>query len=204
MGEREGDMNTLIYLKNIVSKHEDKLNELRALHPEDSVPVQRQREVLERAIQNLRDEVEVYIEGLEIDLAAARAKEASLLTMIDSFKDITQKAPAVYQRVTMLDTEINTRRSLLEDLQVKIGEVRLSSMADKRISSMLALTEPELIKVFASGQPIIYFGLVCFFALSLGIVVGFIAENLDHRIYNRRQAEQYLRLRVFGIVSQVK
>jgi uncharacterized protein involved in exopolysaccharide biosynthesis len=204
MGEREGDTGTLIYLKNIVSKHEDKLNELRALHPEDSVPVQRQREVLERAIENLRAEVEVYIESLEIDLAAARAKEASLLGMIDSFKEVTWKAPAVYQRVTLLDTEINTRRSLLEDLQVKMGEVRLSAQADKRISSMLALTDPELVKVFAGGQPLIYFGLVCFFALSLGIVVGFIAENLDHRIYNRRQAEQYLRLRVFGTVSEVR
>jgi uncharacterized protein involved in exopolysaccharide biosynthesis len=195
---------SLTQAKAVVKDQQDKLNELQARHPENSVPVQRQREVLERALNYQKAEVDAYIHSLESELSAATEKARSQAALIATIKTSIAKAPEIYNQVTLLDAQIFALRSLLEDMQVKFGEVRMGVMADERISRMIRLTEPELITVFTTGRPILYFGIICILAITLGVVASFIADNQDHRIFNRKQAEQYLKVPVFASISQVK
>jgi len=227
-GDRTMDRVALNQLLQQVGKHRDELNQLLAIHPPESVPVKRQQETLDRSESNLRAGVRSHIESLENELQAARQRERTLQSVIDEIREEMARAPAIYQKVTLLDSEINIRsrdrsgrkgvrmnsrkrkppivatQTLLEDLQVKRGEVRISEMADDRISRMVRLTEPEMMEMFASGRPLMYFAIICLLAISLGVVAAFIVDNGDHRIHNRRQAEQYLRVPVFASISQVK
>ncbi|MFH1842201.1 MAG: hypothetical protein ABIF77_03265, partial [bacterium] len=157
IGDRTMDRIGLNQLMQHVTSHRNELNRLLGIHPPDCVPVQRCREILDRSEQDLRAGVQSYMQNLENELEAARQKERTLMAVIEELRDAMTRAPATYQKVTLLDSEIQANMSLLEDLQVKRGEVRISAMADERISRMMRLTEPELVVMFASGQPLIYF-----------------------------------------------
>jgi capsular polysaccharide biosynthesis protein len=98
--------------------------------------------------------------------------------------------------------EINSLNDLLRDLQGKRGEVRLSQLADERVSSVVALTEPEMTMILSGGKTIVYFFMIVFFGLALGVVAALIMESMDHRVYVPKDVEDHLQLPVFASVSR--
>ena len=103
----------------------------------------------------------------------------------------------------MLDSEIKSLRDLLEDLQGKWREVRMNEMADDRVSNIIILTEPELIRSLAGGKSAVYMAMIAVLALALGVVGAFIAEAADHRVYAPREVEDKLKLPVFASVKRI-
>lgn len=202
MGEEQSKSHTLNYWRDTVSKREDELNGILAIHTEESLPVKRQRQLLERSLQSLKIQQMSYVESLRIELAALVDKENTLTAMVEEQRVKNSRAPAVYQHVTGIDTELVSLRGLLSDLQGKLGEVRISQLADERVSSVAALTAPELLPVFSGGRTMAYFSLLCMFSIALGLVAAFIAEALDHRVLGPRDIEDNLRLPVYGSVSR--
>ncbi len=193
---------TLVYWRTMVSQHEDKLNTLLSVHTEGSLPVRRQRELVDRALERLRQEEVSYVDSIHLDLMTIRETEAALRDQIAEMRSRNSRTPQIYQEVSLLDVEIDAMRQLLEDIQGKMGEVRLSQMADERVSTVGVLTDPELAVVISGGKTMVYFTMIIVFALALGIVAALIMESMDHRVYVPKDVEEKLNLPVFASVTR--
>lgn len=202
MGESESRVTPLVYWRGNVSERETDVELTRAVHTEDSLPVQRKKELLAKALKRLHEEEATYVRSLEIQLSLARAKEASLTEMLERLRDRRRAAPEAQHRVKLIETQVTSMKELLEDLQGKLGEVRISRLADERISSILPLTDPQMVHIFAGTQTRIYFLLIIFFALALGVTVAFVLDSLDHRILTPVDVEDKLQLPVFASIVE--
>jgi len=201
-GVDESRSHTLVYWKNMVSKHEDELNSILSVHTEDSIPARRQRLLLESALDRLHQEEVSYVESLRVALETTKGMEAALRDQTEELRERNGRAPQVTQKISMLDVEINSMNDLLEAVQGKRGEVRLSELADERVSSVAALTDPQMSMILSSGKTIVYFALIVLFSLALGIVAALVMDSMDHRVYAPRDVEDNLRLPVFASVTR--
>lgn len=202
MGPDENRSQTLIYWRNMVSKHDDEYNSILTLYTPDSVVAQRHREMIDESLRKLAAEQRNYVTSVYITLQSALEKENALREQIAGIRVRNSKAPDAYKKVSLIDVEITSVRGLLEDLQGKKGEVRLSQLADERVSNVVVLTEPELASLLSGGKTIVYFVLIVVFALALGFVAAFVLESLDHRVYSPRDVEEHLKLPVFASVTR--
>jgi len=194
---------TLVGWRDLVGKQEDALNSILSVHTDDSIPARRQRALLERSLERLRAEEVAYTEGVRVALEGTIRREEIIRGQLEAIRRNNQRLPEVYQKVSMLDSEIKSLRDLLEDLQGKWGEVRMNEMADDRVSNIIILTEPELIRSLAGGKSAVYMAMIAVLALALGVVGAFIAEAADHRVYAPREVEDKLKLPVFASVKRI-
>ena len=201
-GQDESRASTLVGWRSVVGKHEETLNSILSVHTPESLPARQQREVLDKALDRLRAEEVAYTESRLLALESVREREAVLAGQLARLRGANENLPAVYQKVSMLDSDIKSLRDLLDDLQGKLGEVRMSEMADARVSKVVVLSEPELITVLAGSKTMVYLAMVVLFAIALGIVAAFIQESLDHRVYVPRDIEENLKLPVLASVSK--
>lgn len=202
MGQEESRSHTLVYWRNMVSKYEDQLNSTLTVHTEESIPARRRREMLDEALERLRKEEHAYVQSLAVQLESIRGRERSLQEQIAELRGKNSKGPEVYQRVSLVDVQIESLRGLLDDLQGKLGEVRLSEMADERVSPVAALTDPELTMIISGGKTVVYFVMIVFLSIALGIVIAFVFDSMDHRIYGPDDVETSLKLPVFASISK--
>jgi len=203
MGPDENRSNTLVYWRNMVGKHDDELNSILTVHTKDSVVARRQRDLVRTSVENLSREQKSYVHSVEITLDSALEREKAIKEQTVQIRKKNSRAPDVYQRVSLVDTEIESLRDLLSDIQGKRGEVRLSQLADERVSSVGILTEPELVAILSGGKTVVYFIMIVIMALALGVVAAFILESQDHRVYTPRDVEEKLKLPVFASVSRI-
>lgn len=204
MGDAESRSGPLNYYWNIVSRHTDQLNQLLAIHTPESVPVQRQRELLEMSLADLAKHQRNYTDSIHLELMTSRKKEASLRMLAEQVRERNRRGPAAYHRIELFDSELASLRELLESLQGKLGEVRLSENADERISNLIILSDPEIVEVVTGSQTAIFLVMVVMLALALGLVVAFIVEALDHRVFTPTDIEENLKLPVFASISRTK
>lgn len=202
-GQDESRASTLVGWRDLVGKHEDALNSILSVHTEESLPARRQRDLLENSLERLRAEERAYTESVRLALESTRQRERTLQSQLVALRKSNERLPGVYQKVSMLDSDIKSLRDLLDDLQGKWGEVRMNEMADDRVGNVVVLTEPELLATFAGSKTTIYLAMVGILALALGIVSAFLVEALDHRVYSPREIEDQLKLPVFASVTKV-
>jgi len=203
MGPDENRSNTLVYWRNLVGKHDDELNSILTVHTEESAVTIRQKQLVQSSVENLSREQRNYVKSLEITFQSAKETEESIRDRISRIQKKNSRAPDVYQQVSLLDTEIESLRDLLSDIQGKRGEVRLNQLADERVSSVAILSDPELLAILSSGKTVIYFIMIIVMAIALGIVAAFILESQDHRIYTPKDVEANLNLPVFASVTRM-
>ncbi len=202
-GQDESRASTLVGWRDLVGKHEDALNSILSVYKADSLPARQQQEILDNSLKRLRDEEIAYTESVRISLESTRQRERTLQGQLDGIQGRNRSLPDVYQKVSMIDSDIKSLRDLLDDMQGKLGEVRMSEMADARVSRVTALTEPELVTVIAGGKTVVYLAMVVMFALALGVLGAFVQESMDHRIYAPHDVEENLNLPVFASVSRL-
>ena len=97
-----------------------------------------------------------------------------------------------------LDQRISGLKKLMDNLQHKRGEVRMSANSDVRISDVLVIEEPVLDAPVGRGRKMLYLIISVVLAVAMGLVAAFFVESNDHRIYDRRRAELYLEVPVLG------
>lgn len=201
-GQDESRASTLVGFRDLVGKLENELNSILSVHTEESIPARQQREILNTALKRLHDEQVAYTQSMHLSLMSARQREGTLRAQVEALRAGNRNLPDTYHRVSLLDTDIKSLRDLLDDMQGKWGEVRMSEMADGRVSKVVVLTEPELVTVLAGGKTMVYLVMVIIVALALGIVGAFVQESLDHRIYAPHDVEENLKLPVFASVTR--
>lgn len=203
MGPDENRSSTLIYWMNTVAKHDDELNGILAVYTKDSDPARRKQAQIDESLRNLALEERKFVTGVGVALASLRQKVATMQEQVRVAEQQNSRAPGIYRQVTLIDSELSAYNELLQSLQEKMGEVRMAEYADERVSNAMDLSDPTIVSVLAGGTTIVYFVALLFLSLALGIVSGFVAENLDHRVYSPRDVEDNLRLQVFASVSKV-
>lgn len=199
-----GENQTILNNRSTLDKARIKLAELRSSYTEESVWVQRQVELVAFAKSQLITARDAFVQDLEIELDGILEMEKSLESSVAIQKADLVGYPEVERQVSSLNMRIDTQRDLLETLQMKRGEVRLSAESDLRISNITKLDKPTLISAVAGGRKFIYVILAGILGLALGLVAAMFVENQDHRIYDSRQAAKLLGLPVLGSVSQIK
>jgi len=200
---RLGENQTILGNRSALDKARIKLAELRSLYTEESVWVQRQIELVAFAKEQLVVARDAFVKDLEIEKAGILEMEKSLEAAVAIKKADLVGYPEVERQVSSLNMRIDTQRDLLETLQMKRGEVRLSAESDLRISNITRLDKPTLTSSIAGGRKLIYVVLAGILGLALGLVAAMFVENQDHRIYDSRQAAQLLGVPVLGSVSQI-
>lgn len=202
-GQDQSRASTLVGWRDLVGKQEDALNSILSVHTDDSIPARRQRALLERSLERLRAEEVAYVESLRLALEGTTQREKTIRAQLEEIQSNNRRLPDIYQKVSILDSEIKSLRDLLADLQGKWGEVRMNEMADDRVSNIIVLTEPELIRALGGGKSAVYLAMIAVLALALGVVGAFVAESTDHRVYAPREVEDKLKLPVFASVTRI-
>ena len=142
------------------------------------------------------------MESIYLEKRASESLEAILAVQIKELEQKNSRGPVAYQRISLLDVESESLRSLLKDLQGKRGEVRLTQDADERVSSVVVLTDPAVISIMSGGKTMVYFIMISVFALALGVVAAFLIDNMDHRVFVPKDVEENLKLPVFASVTR--
>lgn len=203
-GEQTMENAPLIDAKLRVDKYRDILSQLLTKFTPTSPEVVKQQELLESSQRLFAQTKEDFLQGYEAEAAAARAKEQALRQQRDQLLGSLSAAPEIYRQVSMIDADIDARRTVLKELQSKLGEVRISQMADSRVNRLIKLTEPEIDLVISGSRQFVYFFMVSFFGLALSLLVAFIVDQQDHRIYTRRQLEQALNVPVISTITDAE
>jgi len=193
---------TLVQMRNKVSEHQDELNNILSIHTEDSIPARRQRSIVDSSLERLRLEEIAYVESIKLRLLSSQGRELTLKEQVGTLRLANARGPEAESRISFVDVEMESLRGLMKDIQTKLGEVRLSQMADERVSSVTPLTEPEILLVLSGGKTMVYFIMIAIFALALGIVVALVLESMDHRVYHPKDIEENLKLPVFASVTR--
>ena len=204
MGPDENRSNILVYWMRLIAQHDDELNTLLTTYTENSPTVKRKQELIAESLKELEEAESKYVKSMELQLSTLLEKETVLKEQLASVEKRNSRAPAVYRQVTLIDSELKSHGSLLVELGGKIGEVSLATNADERISDTSIIDEPTIVAVFSGGTTIVYFLALVILALALGVIVGFVVENLDHRVYSPDDIEENLKLPVFASVSRNK
>jgi len=194
----------LLALKVALDEEKMKLSQLLQEYNEGTEWVRRQQAVVDELRTRFEAERLNYLRSVEIDLATARSKEASLAEAIANQRKLVEDYPLVAQKLSSVEASIDSQRDLLEILQTKRGEVRLKSATDARISNILRLDEPSVSGLVGGAKKMIYLVLAALFGLTLGLLTALFVENQDHRLYNRFQVEQHLEIPVLGTISHVE
>jgi uncharacterized protein involved in exopolysaccharide biosynthesis len=191
-------------LKQHLDKMKVELAKLRSQYQEDSEWVVRQKELVEKAREELLQARDNYIRDLEISVSELRGREDSYVESIQTQRELLATYPQVGKQVASLDYMISTQMDLLEAMQLKRGEVRLKTGADSRISNLIPLDDPAIQMRVVGSKKMLYLALSSVFALVLGFIVAWFVETQDHRIFSRVQAEQSLDVPVLGAISPAK
>ncbi len=204
MGSAENRSSTLIFWMNTVARHDDELNKILSVYTENSGPAIRQLDLITESVKNLANEERKYVRSMELTLISLREKEATLRDQVTAVRTKNSRANSVYRKVSLIDSELRSLTILHESIQTKVGEVRLAQFADERVSNTSVLSEPSIVSVLTGGTTIVYFVALVLISLALGVICGFVFENLDHRVYSPMDVEENLKLPVFASVSHVE
>jgi len=198
---RTGENPNLVRANAILSEGIEDLDQLRIQHPDSSRFVRRQMEYVEDLRGNFERERESFVQDLRISLESMRQEEESQYLALKSYEAGILAYPEWERQLHSLDMRIDTHQDLLESLQMKLGEVRLKGESDQRISNITALNTPTIGVTVGGSKKLIYLVLASVLGVVLGLVVALLVDAQDHRIFDRRQAEQVLEVPVLGSIS---
>lgn len=192
-------LQNLYALKNQTARREAELaTRYGDRHPQ-ILDVRAERQELERRIQA---EQRALVGTVEAEIAAARAREATLLRELEALKSesVVQSAGEAETRRRELEVErareqheryLDRQRELADQIGTKRPDVRL-------ISEATAPTRPSF------PLPSIVFGLFAAASLGTGLLAVFFMEQLDRGFRTQRAAEQGLGLRCIGCLPLVR
>ena len=192
-------LQSLYAAKNQITSREAELATLYGDRHPQILNVRAERQELERRIQA---EQRALVGTVEAEIAAAHAREATLLRELEALKsesvmqsageaEIGRREQAVEGARQQHQRYLDRQRDLVDRLGTQQPDVRL-------ISEATAPTKPSF------PLPSIVFGLFTAASLGTGFLAIFFLEQLDRGFRTQRAAEQGLSLRCIGCLPLVK
>lgn len=192
-------LQNLYALKNQTTRREAELaTRYGDRHPQ-ILNVRAERRELERRIQA---EQRALVGTVEAEIAAARARETTLLRELEGLKSESVVQSAGEAEIQRLELAVERARQQHErylDRQRELADRLGTERPDVRlISEATAPTRPSF------PLPSIVFGLFAAASLGSGLLAVFFLEQLDRGFRTQRAAEQGLGLRCIGCLPLVK
>jgi uncharacterized protein involved in exopolysaccharide biosynthesis len=190
-------------MKDKLEEHRSTLMALQSKYTDDHVDIVRAKQIVKSAEEALSRELDAFIQSFEIDAETARVSADVLQSQMDELREAMFKVPDIDRQVSLINSEVNAKNSLLGDLQLKRGEVQLTQQADDRINMMVKLTEPDIERVISGSRKFAYFFVLSLMGLMLALVIAFVLNFQDHRFHSTDSMENQLGVPVLGAISQV-
>ena len=196
-----GQNSNLVGARQVYDNAVMELARMRMSFNDSSEFVKRQMIYVDQAKELFLDLRDAHVSEMKIQLDAAQSEEQALADALAEYQGGLLSYPAIERDLYAVDMEIESKKDLLEALQLKRGEIRLKAYGDQRISNITRLNQSTLDFGIQGGKKIIYLLLVSFIGLVLSFVVGLLVDNFDHRIFDVHQAEEHLQAPVLGAIS---
>jgi capsular exopolysaccharide synthesis family protein len=193
--------NQIEVLNREIRELERKIDEakvtLRAGHPEyESLQSQ-----VNRARQNLRDQVSLVLANVRDDYSAAEDKTAQLTLQKDTAEKDLFRVNQATARVNLVKTDAETKRQIFDLLTRSMNEVELTAGLMSNNITVLDRATPPLYAIKPVKRVNLAIGGML--GIFLGLAVVFFLDYLDNTIRNPQDIEENLQLSVLGVIPKI-
>jgi succinoglycan biosynthesis transport protein ExoP len=186
------------HLKEEATKLEARYRELGQTFKPEYPRMQRLAENIAEVRQQLRAEVQRFVESVRREYLAALQNETEIQKLLDEQRGQARKLDGQMARYNLLRREVDTSRDLYAALSTRLKETQVSASL---LLSNIAVVDRADVPVKRSGPRTgLNLAVGCLVGLVGGVILAFVFEYLDTSIRDPREIETVLRVPTLGLV----
>jgi succinoglycan biosynthesis transport protein ExoP len=186
------------HLKEEATKLEARYRELGQTFKPEYPRMQRLAENIAEVRQQLRAEVQRFVESVRREYLAARQNETEIQKLLDEQRGLARKLDGHMARYNLLRREVDTSRELYAALSTRLKETQVSASL---LLSNISVVDRADVPVKRSGPRTgLNLAVGCLVGLVGGVFLAFLFEYLDTSIRDPREIETVLRVPTLGLV----
>ena len=186
------------HLKEEATKLEARYRELGQTFKPEYPRMQRLAENIAEVRQQLRAEVQRFVESVRREYLAALQNETEIQKLLDEQRAQARKLDGQMARYNLLRREVDTSRDLYAALSTRLKETQVSASL---LLSNISVVDRADVPVKRSGPRTgLNLAIGCLVGLVGGVILAFVFEYLDTSIRDPREIETVLRVPTLGLV----
>ncbi|HWO06463.1 MAG TPA: polysaccharide biosynthesis tyrosine autokinase, partial [Methylomirabilota bacterium] len=186
------------HLKEEATKLEARYRELGQTFKPEYPRMQRLAENIAEVRQQLRAEVQRFVESVRREYLAALQNETEIRKLVDAQRGSARKLDGQMARYNLLRREVDTSRDLYAALSTRLKETQVSASL---LLSNISVVDRADVPVKRSGPRTgLNLAVGCLVGLVGGVILAFLFEYLDTSIRDPREIETMLRVPTLGLV----
>ena len=186
------------HLKEEATKLEARYRELGQTFKPEYPRMQRLAENIAEVRQQLRAEVQRFVESVRREYLAALQNETEIQKLLDEQRGQARKLDGQMARYNLLRREVDTSRDLYAALSTRLKETQVSASL---LLSNISVVDRADVPVKRSGPRTgLNLAIGCLVGLVGGVILAFLFEYLDTSIRDPREIETVLRVPTLGLV----
>lgn len=186
------------HLKEEATKLEARYRELGQTFKPEYPRMQRLAENIAEVRQQLRAEVQRFVESVRREYLAALQNETEIQKLLDEQRAQARKLDGQMARYNLLRREVDTSRDLYAALSTRLKETQVSASL---LLSNISVVDRADVPVKRSGPRTgLNLAIGCLVGLVGGVILAFLFEYLDTSIRDPREIETVLRVPTLGLV----
>jgi polysaccharide biosynthesis transport protein len=186
------------HLKEEATKLEARYRELGQTFKPEYPRMQRLAENIAEVRQQLRAEVQRFVESVRREYLAALQNETEIQKLLDEQRAQARKLDGQMARYNLLRREVDTSRDLYAALSTRLKETQVSASL---LLSNISVVDRADVPVKRSGPRTgLNLAIGCLVGLLGGVILAFVFEYLDTSIRDPREIETVLRVPTLGLV----
>ena len=186
------------HLKEEATKLEARYRELGQTFKPEYPRMQRLAENIAEVRQQLRAEVQRFVESVRREYLAALQNETEIQKLLDAQRGQARKLDGQMARYNLLRREVDTSRDLYAALSTRLKETQVSASL---LLSNISVVDRADVPVKRSGPRTgLNLAVGCLVGLVGGVILAFVFEYLDTSIRDPREIETVLRVPTLGLV----
>ena len=186
------------HLKEEATKLEARYRELGQTFKPEYPRMQRLAENIAEVRQQLRAEVQRFVESVRREYLAALQNETEIQKLLDAQRGQARKLDGQMARYNLLRREVDTSRDLYAALSTRLKETQVSASL---LLSNISVVDRADVPVKRSGPRTgLNLAIGCLVGLVGGVILAFLFEYLDTSIRDPREIETVLRVPTLGLV----
>jgi len=186
------------HLKEEATKLEGRYRELGQSFKPEYPRMQRLAENIAEVRQQLRAEIQRFVESVRGEHRAALQNETEIQKLVDEQRGLARKLDGQMARYNLLRREVDASRDLYSALSTRLKEMQVSASL---LLSNISVVDRADVPVKRSGPRTGLNLLIgCLVGLVGGVTLAFLFEYLDTSIRDPREVEAMLRVPTLGLV----